>query len=330
MQPTDPPEEDIAAYQAGWNVPGAALEAVVRKATGASVGRAERILEGHGNEVHGVTTADGQEVIVRVAWRPGLAFERERWPAEAARQAGVPVPEILLIEHTELDGHAVSFEVQRRAPGVSLYRLGPSLSDGDLARLIEGAGRLLAAVHSVRTAGRGPIGPGGQVDPSLAGHHEDSIHGMAERTAFLLDLGVEPALVEGAASVVASSAALLEQSPLCLVHGDWRITNVLTDGTSITGVVDWEGARGGDPAFDLAGSWDVWSNRGSAPSEALGVGYREAGGSMDEGFDRRLLVYRIAEQHDAVSHFIATGRPDLLDRALGQLRLLLRQAEEVL
>ena len=45
-----------------------------------------------------------------------------------------------------------------------------------------------------------------------------------------------------------------------LVHGDFGSNNVLTEGGAISGVLDWEAARYGDPLFDLAGAyfWRPW------------------------------------------------------------------------
>ncbi len=37
-----------------------------------------------------------------------------------------------------------------------------------------------------------------------------------------------------------------------LIHGDFTIDNVLTDGDAITGVIDWSGGAVGDPRYDLA------------------------------------------------------------------------------
>jgi aminoglycoside phosphotransferase (APT) family kinase protein len=42
-----------------------------------------------------------------------------------------------------------------------------------------------------------------------------------------------------------------EPVPACLVHGDYRIGNCLTDGGRITGILDWELSFVGDPRFDL-------------------------------------------------------------------------------
>lgn len=322
-------DEDIAAWQANWNVPYALLDEVVRQATGSGLVLDERILEGHSSEVHGVVTEEGQRIIVRVAWRSGPVFERERWPMEAARLAGLPVPEVILIEHTTLHGEGVSFNVQSRLSGSSIYRLVSTLTDVDLSRLTRQAGRLLAAVHSIETAGRGPINASGKVDASLATHPEDSTEGLAERTPYLVDHGVDRELAEQAARIVLGRRELLDQAPVCLVHGGWSLANLVCDGNSITGVVDWEGAGGGDPTLDLT-QWDFWHDRGPTATESLMVGYREAGGSTDEDFESRRLVRRIANLHDAASHFIFTNRPDLVDRAIVDLRAVLGRAQGML
>lgn len=44
----------------------------------------------------------------------------------------------------------------------------------------------------------------------------------------------------------------------------------------------------------------------------------------------RRLVYRVANLHDALSHFLVTRRPDLLGRANRELQLALEEAREFL
>ena len=45
-----------------------------------------------------------------------------------------------------------------------------------------------------------------------------------------------------------------------LVHGDFGSNNVLYDGTSITGVIDWSEGHDGDPLYDVANIffWRTW------------------------------------------------------------------------
>jgi aminoglycoside phosphotransferase (APT) family kinase protein len=57
--------------------------------------------------------------------------------------------------------------------------------------------------------------------------------------------------------VLAYAAAWLdrhapEQDDWTLFHGDFRVGNLLVDGSSVTAVLDWEFAEEGDPVFDLA------------------------------------------------------------------------------
>lgn len=223
------PAEDIAAWQSDWNLPANVLDDVVRRATGSRVARDERILEGHENEVHDVVTVNGQGVIVRIARRPGRAFERELWPMEAARGVGIPVPEMLLVEHTTLDDQPVSFNVQERMPGVPIHRLRPSLPGEDVMGLTRQAGRLLASLHGIEPAGRGPIGPDGAVDLTLGRGHS-STDDLPQRTEYLVSQGVDRALAEEAQAVVLDNARLLDAAPIRLTHGDWTVANILAEG----------------------------------------------------------------------------------------------------
>ena len=148
---------------------------------------------------------------------------------------------------------------------------------------------------------------------------------MVERNAQLADEGFDIVLLHGPVDAVASGATLLDEAPVSLIHGDWRTTNLLSDGHAITGVVDWEGARGGDPAFDLAGAWTVRSRAESTSTGLLLEGYRAGGGHLDDSFNARRLLYRVADLHSALAHFVVTQRPDLLQLAVEDLRSTLRQ-----
>ncbi|WP_252189865.1 MULTISPECIES: phosphotransferase family protein [unclassified Rhodococcus (in: high G+C Gram-positive bacteria)] len=72
------------------------------------------------------------------------------------------------------------------------------------------------------------------------------------------------------------------QRPNTLVHGDFRIGNLLVDGTGIRGVLDWELAHLGDPVEDLG--WlcvRAWRFGASAP--VAGIGTRD---QLLDGYER--------------------------------------------
>jgi aminoglycoside phosphotransferase (APT) family kinase protein len=56
----------------------------------------------------------------------------------------------------------------------------------------------------------------------------------------------------------------------CVIHGDWRIDNVVfnLEQARIVGVLDWELATVGDPLMDLGSSLAYWVNRDDEPAFA--------------------------------------------------------------
>jgi aminoglycoside phosphotransferase (APT) family kinase protein len=77
--------------------------------------------------------------------------------------------------------------------------------------------------------------------------------------------------------------------PIAVVHGDFRLGNLICGGADIAAVIDWELAALGDPAQDLG--WlcvKTWRFGGPAPvggmgsREALLAAYRVAGGAAIE------------------------------------------------
>lgn len=53
-------------------------------------------------------------------------------------------------------------------------------------------------------------------------------------------------------------AALPPRAPAVLVHGDFRLSNLLVQGADVTAVLDWELSTLGDPLADLAWLLDDW------------------------------------------------------------------------
>ena len=57
---------------------------------------------------------------------------------------------------------------------------------------------------------------------------------------------------------------LFAKRPVVLAHGDFAPVNVLTNGASVTGLLDFESVRLADPLFDVA--WWAWAVSFSSPS----------------------------------------------------------------
>ncbi|WP_371495896.1 phosphotransferase family protein [Kitasatospora sp. NBC_00374] len=162
----------------------------------------------------------------------------------ALHPTAVPVPEpLLLIEDAEVTG--APCYLMQYAPG-TVYRdeeqfagLGPERVHGLGLHLVD----TLVALHALdpQAVGLGGFGrPEGFLERQL-GRWGKQLAASRSRE------------VAGIDELQAHLAAALPQSPApALVHGDYRLDNVLVDGDDrITAVLDWEMSTVGDPLTDL-------------------------------------------------------------------------------
>jgi aminoglycoside phosphotransferase (APT) family kinase protein len=75
------------------------------------------------------------------------------------------------------------------------------------------------------------------------------------------------------------------EGPLALIHSDYGPHNVLVNGDDVTGIVDWELCRLGDPAQDVA--YFLQCTLGQLSEEDVLAWYREAGGAPIDAFRLR-------------------------------------------
>lgn len=186
---------------------------------------------------------------------PGMAGEAAL--IRAAGALGVPVPTVVADdEGTSVGAPCI---VMARLEGETIAR--KLLRDDEWAsaraRLVGQAGAALAAIHR--------IDPG--VAPSLRGADQ-----LDELRAMLDGLG------EPLPAFELALRWLAEHRPASpgrtVVHGDFRLGNLLVDHDGLAGVLDWELAHLGDPAEDL-GWYCVRAWRFGSALPAGGMGTRE-------------------------------------------------------
>ncbi|MFH8387175.1 phosphotransferase family protein [Kitasatospora sp. NPDC018058] len=248
------------------------------------------------------TTRDGHQLVVKVR----RAGSRSRYPTAAwasarIREAGVPAAEILW--------HSREACVETRCPGRPVEAEPPTPQDLDAATR---AGEVLRRLHGIE------VGSFGQLDGHGIGQHATvqgwflslpprsvpsidglDLPGLLHRTRFILDVG----------------SGRLPRSTPRLLHGDWVGRHLFTDDRQITGVVDLESVRGGDPLTELAG----WSLREPAPmTEALLDGYFDGPIPADRLLPLVLFRLRIAY---SLLHFHAScDEPDMVRLRAAQLQ----------
>ncbi len=208
-----------------------------------------RPLSGGASSLTYVGALGERRVVVKVA-PPGMEPVRNRDVLRQARviralePSTVPVPEVLWEDAGDPPEIPPLF-VMSFVEGSSLEPLfevgGTDHPDPRLvAERLRNAARTLAALHSfvpppVCVAGEPVTGPAEELD----------------RWSRLLST-VDPALVpgwDGVAGALRSSVPV--GNPAAVVHGDFRLGNLLAAGELIAAVVDWEIWSVGDPRIDL-------------------------------------------------------------------------------
>lgn len=283
---------------ARWTTPDTVVDELVRRASGSAAGSRQRIIGGEGNEVWFISTVAGDDLVVRISHE--TTFAAERWATEHAGLAGAPVPEILLVDDdiTAGDRH-IAVWIHRAITGRPLV----TIEDEQTARkLSEQAGELLACIHDVRTAGYGFLdahGRGQCGDFSAAMEWDEHAVGAA------LANGISLADLDRAAGLLETFRHIWATPPR-LLHGDWLPEHVLVHDGSVAGIIDFGGARSGDPAYDIA-YWQFFWDGERFPQSSMVQGYRRA---SDTGalFDLRVCLCRLGMSMRAVSLYAQNGR----------------------
>lgn len=187
----------------------------------------------------------------------------------AAAAAGAPVPHILIADDsTAALGHP--FLICDAIAGETVVRrIDRNLDDAGRAALLAQCAHALAAIHRADPAGIGLS------DSDQLTACRSQLDAMADTTATF----------EWAFRWLAAHRPA--PTPTTLVHGDFRMGNLIVDGSQLAAVLDWELVHAGDPAEDLA--WfciRAWRFGAPAKRAAGGLGgidsflhaYRRAGG----------------------------------------------------
>ena len=228
-----------------------------------------------------VTAAERRRLILRSAPVDNrfAGMELEAAVQEAAAEAGAPVPHIVVASNS-IAALGNPFLICDEVAGETIVRrIQRSLDDKGRAALLEQCAQALAAIHRARTDAAGLV-------------ERDEITEWRQR---LDEFGDTTATFEWAFRWLEDNRPA--PSAIRLVHGDFRMGNLIVDGSTLAAVLDWEAVHIGEVCEDLA--WFcVRAWRFGAPAElaAGGLGsiedfitaYERAGGTP---VDRAALLW---------------------------------------
>ncbi len=212
---------------------------------------------------------------------PPYDIAREYRLLEEMGAAGLEVPQMLYLEE---DKSVVGgrFMLMSFVEGEIYQSMDPRLADSpDLPEIQEAFIETLVRIHATKQT----------VLPAYANGRDAARGEVAVCRKRLLTTEMVPAPVMRHALDVLDEHAP-EAERFGLLHGDYRLPNLKWNGTRISGVLDWELARVGDPLSDLAFTQTVGLGHCSIEGD-LAVRYGElAGIEIDP---KKIKYYRFLE-----------------------------------
>lgn len=255
--------------------------------------------------------------VVRFNVSPKSAGRFESEALAYQRLAGkIPVPDAVVVDSSRRLADA-EFLISTRLPGLPVIDGWHTLTEDARERLAVSAGRHLAAIHKVRFPRFGKlrdIADGGGFE-----HWYDYVvdyllrYADQARDLSILDEVLEREIV---IALVRERGLLDSVGDGRLVHSDYHFENILHDGVDISGILDFEWAFSGDPAWDFVPE-DQWELTCPGSREHLSAGYTSVT-PLDSTFPRRLTIYKLVSELefavDAARQSDRVGARDSLER----------------
>jgi aminoglycoside phosphotransferase (APT) family kinase protein len=266
----------------------------------------ERIAGGHSNLTYRVQDAAGRGWALRrppLGKRLGSAHDmaREHKVVAALGPTEVPVaPVVGLCEDDAVIG--APFYVMEFVEGPILRGLAEAETfpdEGDRRAIGERVADTLVAIHAVDpdAVGLGDLG-----------RKEDYVARQLHRWQGQWEKSKTRELAAVDAVHERLAARIPEQGPATIVHGDYRLDNmILTPGGEVAAVVDWELCTLGDPLADVGLLMVYWPDAGGEEPIALGQPANLAPGFPSRAELRERYAERSGRDLAELDFFVALG-----------------------
>ncbi len=282
---------------------------------------------GNVNSVRVGQLASGKEVILRCHPK-GVNngyFSAEAVASQLAKENGIPSYSTIAV-HEFAGGEDFAFHVIEKLPGTAITKWFESHPE-DESQLLVVMGKTMAQLHQIQVNGFGPFDNQKAKSGTLQGVHESLANSVQAGLAFNLSVLQAEGLfteeqVVSVQELFSADNPLLQASTAVLVHNDFADWNLLTDGTSVSGVLDWDECVASHPVADLA-CWSTFFD--PARLEGFLDGYWQLAEKPDnftdlfELFRLRYVISKMTlrirryswEPSDAIREKIAHGKKHL-------------------
>ena len=260
-----------------------------------------RPLTGGTNNRTFVAKHETQAWVVRLEAAGGVQLRRAYAAQMLARRAGVAVPEIVDCHLDTHHGEQYMWMIEELIPGVHFEPM--AFDQPERNALAFHLGQQLRMLHSITVDAFGimPPDPWDMMQPTFAASIE---HEMTRIPRALKRAGMDLTVLPYVADVYAMLRDGYSDLPR-LCHGDCATSNILVDQGRVTGLIDWEWAKGGDPASNIA-YWAFWQDD-SIALDALLAGYQP---DEPARFRARVLAYRVVTATELILVYMEHGGPE--------------------
>lgn len=281
-----------------FQTPDDLINSMVEKAIGTGIVEKRKIIEGEVNEVYDVSTNRGS-VIVRISRLGRSSFETEEKIIRLVSLAGVPAPKVLLIDDSPDSGQDLTFCIEEKIEGQQLKDLMRFRDKDSLRKLLGESAKILSIIHQIPVNKFGPINSEKYFETWA-----DFVYQFEPKRNKIVKVGKKIGLasndIDRAFKIQSDHRNLFQLENPMLLHGDFSPKHILVKDNGITGVIDFEDAKGGDPIRDIA--WLDFFYHNAFPIEWFTDGYtnREL---FDKNFDIKMKLYKLNLGLDLVNYF---------------------------
>lgn len=211
---------------------------------------------GNVNSIRIGVLESGKKVIIRChpkGVKNGY-FYSESLASKIALDNKIPAYKTYII-HELSNTDDISYQVIEKLDGDSIeFYLNEHPEKED--KLVFEMGKTMARLHKIKVKGFGPFNNDEAKSNKLIGIF-DSLHdsinaGLEENLDRLVKYSILSKEVADKMLVLFKNNPLLEFNEPVLIHNDFADWNLLTDGTTVTGVIDWDECVGGHPIQEIA------------------------------------------------------------------------------
>ena len=256
--------------------------------------------------------------VARIEANPRPRATRIPLVQEKARSVGILTPAIVAYGTESVDSIDYLWIVEPYLAGTEFYP--EEMEEAPRRILCEQISRQLRRLHTIEVDGFWSLAPDLL---SARFSWRDWINEEVEKIQLIAQEDADWPF--SAVQDTCKELETLYDGPGCLCHGDFGGSNILINGTTLVGIIDWENAVSCDPAYDLA-YWYSWHN------EQVLLDYVIAAYHPDDitRFISRVYAHAVAISADFIGYYREREDPEGLVHSKHALRINLARFERSL